>query len=349
MPTLYVSCGMMVNMSKKTALITGITGQDGQWLAKLLVEKGYEVIGIVRKVTRPNAQWDEDVLGPIPSGTTIRGISGDIRDPGLIPYIFQAYDVDEVYHLAAQSDVGYSFHYPTETYETNIDGTLHLLTALRRYSPTTKMYFAGTSEMFGQPGIVPQTELTAMKPRSPYAVSKLAGYWSAKVYREAYHLFISCGILYNHESELRGDNFVTKKITNGIKAYMSDGVSFRLGNLDARKDWGYAPEYVEGMWRMLQHDKPDDFVLATNELHTVREFVETALQAVGIKYITRKQGDVTLYIDTSNNKTILSTNSELYRPLEADNYQGEYYKAKNHLGWEPKTKFKDLVKIMMGV
>lgn len=323
-------------MEDKTALITGITGQDGRLLAKLLLSKGYEVTGIVRKVVGRDSNL-------IPEGIEV--IQADITDYHALE---NALDVpglsfDEVYHLAAQSDVAYSFDHPKETYNVNINGTLNLLNTLK---PIDRMYFAGSSEMFGQPTTKPQNEEYPMRPRSPYAVSKLAGYWTCRNYREAYHDHISCGILFNHESEIRGMNFVTRKITSSIARYLHDGTPFKLGNLDARKDWGYAPEYVEGMWRMLQQDSPDDYVLATNEQHTVREFLETALDIAAVRYEVTKNGDDIVYID-DDRKPIVSADWQLYRPAEADNYQGDCSKAKRILGWESKVRFKELVKIMM--
>lgn len=321
-------------METKTALITGITGQDGRLLTSLLQAKGYEVTGIVRKVVGRNTNI-------IPVGVEV--IQADITDYHALK---ESLDVpglyfDEVYHLAAQSDVSYSFEHPRETYDINIGGTLNLLNAL--HDPV-RIYFAGTSELFGQPKTKPQNEDYPMRPRSPYAVSKLAGYWTCRNYREAYLDHISCGILFNHESEIRGENFVTRKITSSIARYLRDGTPFNLGNLDARKDWGYAPEYVEGMWRMLQQDKPGDYVLGTNEQHTVREFLETALEYSGIKWANRGRS---IYYDTEYNRLIVSVTEALYRPSEADNYMADYTKAKNALGWEPKVKFRELAKRMM--
>lgn len=338
-------------METKKALITGITGQDGSYLAELLLSKGYEVHGLVRKAVR--GDWGPDFpVGAL--ADNVHWIKGDIRSSRDMYGIFDDITYyDEVYHLAAQSDVAYSFSHPDETYDINITGTLNLLNAIKDNVLDTRIYFAGSSEMFGQPPTKPQDELYPMKPRSPYAVSKLSGYWSSKVYRDAYNMFISCGILYNHESPRRGHNFVTRKIAHGVAEFVNNfHQPFKLGNLDARKDWGYAPEYVEGMWRMLQQDKPDDFILATNEMHTVREFLEEALRVAGIEAlpVINPTNQMTYEYGMYQGNTtcpVVEIDANLYRPSEADNYQGDYNKAKNVLGWEPKTKFKELVKIMV--
>lgn len=254
---------------------------------------------------------------------------------------------DEIYHLASQSDVAYSFSYPDETYDININGTLNLLNAVRDYSPNSRVYFAGSSEMFGQPKHTPQNEEYPMRPRSPYGVSKLSGYWSSKVYREAYGLFIACGILYNHESEIRGPNFVTRKISIGIAQYLKTGQPFSLGNIQARKDWGYAPDYVKGMWMMMQRDEPDDFVMGTGEMHTVREFLEESLKVADIDFKFKDRGDFVGYYDNVRGKWFVTVSKELYRPSEADNYLADITKARNILGWEPTTDFRTLVEKMV--
>lgn len=320
----------------KTALVTGITGQDGRLLTKLLLSKGYEVTGILRKVVGRD-------MNVIPKSVEI--IEADITDYASLK---NALDVpgmyfDEVYHLAAQSDVAYSFEHPKETYDININGTLNLLSALHTIS---NVYFAGTSELYGQPPTKPQNEEYPMRPKSPYAVSKLAAYWTCRNYREAYKEHIWSGILFNHESEIRGKRFVTRKITSSIAQFLENGRPFELGNLEAKKDWGYAPEYVEGMWRMLQHDNATDYVLGTGEMHTVREFLEEALRVAGIDFTKAGNGFEEKYYD-ERGKVIVSVNFEMYRPSEADNYMADASKAKRELGWEPKTKFKDLVYIMM--
>ena len=319
---------------EKTALITGITGQDGRLLADLLMSKGYDITGIARKVVGRAY----DFLDP-----AIEIIEGDVRDPRFMEQAIGYAEYDEIYHLAAMSDVAYSFTHPNETYDININGTLNLLNAAN-HQPGTRIYFAGSSEMFGQPQTKPQNEEYPMRPKSPYAVSKLAGYWTSRNYRDADEMFVACGILFNHESEIRGRNFVTRKITSGIAEYLRSGKAFELGNLEARKDWGYARDYVEGMWRMLQQYDPGDYVLGTGEQHTVREFLETALECAGIEWANRGRS---IYVDVKRNKLIVSVSTTLFRPNEADNYQGDYTKAKRILGWEPRVKFKELVKIMM--
>lgn len=327
-------------MATKTALITGVTGQDGRLLSKLLRGKGYTVYGLMRKVVGRSVDQLLDY---------VHYETGDVRDRSTVNEIIHRELFDEVYHLAAQSDVAYSYVHPDETYDINIGGTLNIINAIHRFSPRTKLYFAGTSELFGKPDRAPQNEGTPMRPRSPYAVSKLSGYWTSKVYREAYGMFIACGILYNHESEIRGPNFVTRKIVQGIKHYLDTGQPFSLGNIYAVKDWGYAPEYVDGMWRMLQVDKPDDFILATNEQHTVMDFLREAFRVANIEArLIHPTGGVDIFIDDDNRgRPIVTVSSSLFRPLESDNYRGDYTKAKQILGWEPHVKFKELVKIMM--
>ncbi len=331
-------------METKTALITGITGQDGRLLARLLKSKGYDVSGLIRKAVNRNPETMED---------GVNYIYGDVRDARTIHEILSPPRTfyDEIYHLAAQSDVAYSFEHPQETYDININGTLNVLNAVRGKAGITKLYFAASSEMFGQPPTMPQNEEYPMKPKSPYAVSKLAGYWSTRCYREAYKVQARCGILYNHESELRGQNFVTRKITKGIAKYLKDGTSFSLGNIDARKDWGYAPEYVEGMWRIMQSEDDTDYVLATNKQHTVREFMNTALDMAGINWamISKKNTDPigSGWYDLKNKRLICDVKQDLYRPAEADNYKGDASKAYNELDWLPKVDFNSLVNIMM--
>jgi GDPmannose 4,6-dehydratase len=263
------------------ALITGITGQDGYFLSQLLLQKGYEVYGVVRR----NSSKSLGTLSRLPEDVRreIRLLEGDVTDTGFMNRIVSEIKPDEFYHLAAQSFVAYSFANPSATYDTNIGGTLNVVNAIKDYSPRTRLYFAASSEMFGKPEVVPQNEETPFRPRSPYAVSKLAGYWTVKVYREAYGIFASNGILFNHESEVRGPEFVTRKISLGV-ARIAHGSTepIVLGNLSAVKDWGYARDYVEGMWAMLQQEKPDDFVLGTGEAHTVREFATEAFRVVGI-------------------------------------------------------------------
>ena len=326
------------------AIITGISGQDGYFLSQFLLSKGYEVHGILRR----NSSMTQGTLDLLPANIKKQIIIhyGDITDGNFISNIFRELKPDELYHLAAQSFVGYSFQNVLSTYDVNIGGTLHACNAVKDSSPDTKMYFAATSELFGQPKQVPQNEMTPFFPRSPYAVSKLAGVWTVRTYREAYRLFMANGILFNHESEVRGPEFVTRKISKSVaKIYHGSKDPLVLGNLDAVKDWGYAKDYVKGMWMMLQQDYPDDFILGTGESHTVRDFVETAFNEIGItlEWVGSGLNEVGL----SNGETMVKVSKEFYRPLESDNYKADYSKANKKLKWEPKTKFRDLVKIMV--
>ena len=254
---------------------------------------------------------------------------------------------EELYHLAAQSFVGYSFQNALSTYDANIGGTLNVCNAIKDSSPDTRMYFAATSELFGQPKETPQNEMTPFFPRSPYAVSKLAGIWTVRTYREAYKLYMANGILFNHESEVRGPEFVTRKISMAA-ARIANGSKEPaiLGNLSAVKDWGHARDYVEGMWKILQQDYPDDFVLGTGESHTVRKFAEAAFRTIG-KTVTWKGTGVNEVGLSEDGETLVKVSKEFFRPLESDNYRGDYSRAREKLGWELRTKFDDLVKIMV--
>ena len=313
---------------KKVALITGITGQDGAYLAKLLLEKGYEVYGIFRRISSPNF-WRLQALG---IENKVNLIPADITDFSSILEAIKYSSPDEVYHLAAQSFVEASFESPIATAQITGVSTLNLLEAIRQVDPSIKFYFAATSELYGNVkhgGKI--NEETPFSPASPYAVAKLYGYWITKVYRESYKIFAVNGILFNHESELRGLEFVTRKISNAVaKIYLGLSNELRLGNLDAKRDWGYAPEYVEAMWMMLQQDQPEDFVIATGESHSVREFVEEAFSYVGL--------DWTKYV---------KIDKRFIRPLDVNILVGDYSKAKEKLGWEPKTSFKQLVRKMV--
>jgi len=272
---------------------------------------------------------------------------GDITDGHFLSTLLEREKPEELYHLAAQSFVGYSFQNALSTYDANIGGTLNVCNAIKDSSPDTRMYFAATSELFGQPKETPQNEMTPFFPRSPYAVSKLAGIWTVRTYREAYKLYMANGILFNHESEVRGPEFVTRKISMAV-AKIAHGSKdpVILGNLSAVKDWGYAKDYVDGMWKMLQQDYPDDFVLGTNESHTVREFVEYAFKEIGVS-ITWKGTGVNEVGLSEDGETLVKVSREFFRPLESDNYRGDYSKARKKIGWEPRTKFGDLVKIMV--
>lgn len=330
----------------KKALITGITGQDGYYLTKLLLEKGYEVHGIVRRNSQNSLGNLEHLSNEETEQINIHW--GDITDNLFMDNVVKAVQPDEVYHLAAQSFVGFSFENPRFTYDVNISGTLNVANAVKEYAPSSKLYFAATSELYGKVQEIPQKETTPFYPRSPYGVSKLAGFWTIKNYRESYDLFMSNGILFNHESPMRGPEFVTRKITMAVaKIYNGLQDFVELGNLSAKRDWGYAGDYVYGMWKILQHDKPDDFVLATNETHTVREFVENAFKVVGIDIEWEGEGVNEIGKDANTGKVLVKVNPEFFRPAEVDILIGDYSKAKKELGWEPKVKFEELVKMMV--
>lgn len=327
------------------AVITGISGQDGYFLSQLLLSKGYEVHGILRR----NSSMTQGTLDLLPENIRkqITIHYGDITDGNFLSNLLQEEKPEELYHLAAQSFVGYSFQNALSTYDANIGGTLNVSNSVKDSSPDTRMYFAATSELFGQPKETPQNEMTPFLPRSPYAVSKLAGIWTVRTYREAYKLFMSNGILFNHESEVRGPEFVTRKISRSVaRVYHGSKEPVVLGNLSAVKDWGYARDYVEGMWMMLQQDYPDDFVLGTGESHTVREFAEAAFHSIDMN-IQWKGSGVNEVGLSDEGRTLVKVSREFFRPLESDNYMADYSRAKAKLGWEPKTKFSDLVQIMV--
>lgn len=313
----------------KKALITGITGQDGSFLAELLLAKGYEVHGIVRQVAAENPEYRLWRIRHLLERITLHPAS--LESYASIFRVIEKVRPDECYHLAAQSFVAVSFEDAFSTMNTNINGVLHILAALKERAPQCKYYFAGSSEMFGKVRETPQTEATPFHPRSPYGISKVTGFDITRNYREAYGLFAASGILFNHESERRGMQFVTRKISAGAAAIkMGKQETLALGNLDARRDWGYAPEYVEAMWRMLQQDLPDDYVVATGETHSVQEFVEAAFAAVDLDW--RKH----VVID-----------ERFKRPAEVDLLVGDAAKARTQLGWQPRVSFKELVEIMV--
>ena len=330
-------------MAKK-ALITGIRGQDGAYLAKLLIEKGYKVYGADRR-SGDSSFWRLKELG---IEKYVKIIYMDLLELTNIIRVIKEIQPDEVYNLAAQSFVQASFEMPIFTTEINALGVLRLLEALRLHKPDAKFYQASTSEMFGKAQEIPQKETTCFCPRSPYGVAKLFGHWITVNYRESWGMFACSGILFNHESPLRGIEFVTRKITYYL-AEIKYGLRDKLilGNLDAKRDWGYAPEYVEAMYFMLQQDEPDDYVIATGETHSVKEFVEKAAQIAGFDIEWEGEGLNTKGIDRRTGKVIVEVSSEFYRPAEVDILVGDYSKAKKKLGWEPRTKFEDLVRIMM--
>ena len=328
----------------KKALITGIRGQDGAYLAKLLIEKGYKVYGADRR-SGNSSFWRLKELG---IEKHVKIIYMDLLELTNIIRVIKEIQPDEVYNLAAQSFVQVSFEMPIFTAEINALGVLRLLEALRLHKPDAKFYQASTSEMFGKAQEIPQKETTCFYPRSPYGVAKLFGHWITVNYRESWGMFACSGILFNHESPLRGIEFVTRKITYYL-AEIKYGLRDKLilGNLDAKRDWGYAPEYVEAMYFMLQQDEPDDYVIATGETHSVKEFVEKAAQVAGFDIEWEGEGLNTKGIDRKTGKVIVEVSSEFYRPAEVDILVGDYSKAKEKLGWEPRTKFEDLVRIMM--
>jgi GDPmannose 4,6-dehydratase len=315
----------------KRALITGITGQDGSYLAELLLAEGYEVHGIIRRASTFNThRIDHIYQSPSDPDTRLLLHYGDLTSTEWILNLIYSYAPDEVYHLAAQSHVKVSFEIPEYTGDVTGLGTVRLLEAIRRSGVKARFYQASSSEMFGE-APEPQSESTAFQPRSPYAVSKLYSYWIARIYREGYGLFASNGILFNHESPRRGETFVTRKITRAIaRIVIGKEQELALGNLDARRDWGYAPEYVHAMWRILQHERADDFVIGTGESHTVREFVEEAFRYAGLDW-----------------KKYVKTVPRYFRPLEVDALRADSTKAHAELNWSPRVTFQDLVAIMV--
>ena len=335
-------------MAKK-ALITGITGQDGSYLAELLLEKGYEVHGLVRRVSTFNRQRIEHLFPDMHGKKNLITLHyGDLTDSSSLHRIIRDLKPDEVYHLGAQSHVGISFDIPEFTGNATALSTTRLLEAIRHDSPKTRFYQASSSEMFGLVREAPQKETTPFHPRSPYGVAKVYAYWMTVNYRESYRMYTCNGILFNHESPRRGENFVSRKITLGLANIVAGKLNMlHLGNLDAKRDWGYAKDYVEGMWLMLQQEKPDDYILATNESHTVREFVEEACGLLDIDLAWEGEGINEIGINRKNNAKIIQVNPMYFRPAEVDVLQGDYSKAKKILGWEPKVRFKELVKIMV--
>ena len=337
----------MVKKIKK-ALITGITGQDGSYLAELLLEKGYEVHGIIRRASTFNtSRIDHLYTDPHINGVKLFLHYGDLSDGSNINRILEKVRPDEIYHLGAQSHVRVSFDIPEYTGDVSGLGTLRLLDAIRETGIKTKFYQASSSEMFGKALEIPLKETTPFYPRSPYGVAKVYAYWITKNYREAYNLFACNGILFNHESPRRGETFVTRKITRGLaRIKLGKEKKLYLGNLDAKRDWGYAKDFVKGMWLMLQQDKPDDYLLATNETHTVREFVEKTAKCLDIDLVWKGKGINEKGVDKKTGKTIIEIDSKYFRPAEVDILLGDYSKAKKQLGWEPKVKFNELVEIM---
>ena len=341
---------------KKVALITGITGQDGSYLAELLISKGYEVHGIMRRSSTFNTgriehlyldEWVRDMK----KDRLVNLHYGDMTDSSSLIRIIQTVKPDEIYNLAAQSHVKVSFDVPEYTADTVATGTLRLLEAVRilGMEKQTRIYQASTSELFGKVQEVPQRETTPFYPRSPYAVAKQYGFWIVKNYREAYGMFAVNGILFNHESERRGETFVTRKITMAA-ARIALGMQNKLylGNLSSRRDWGYAKDYVECMWRMLQYDQPEDFVIATGEMHTVREFCTLAFREAGIELEWQGEGLQEKGVEKGTGRVLVEVDSKYFRPTEVEQLKGDPTKARTLLGWNPtSTSFPDLVKIMV--
>ena len=340
----------------KVALITGVTGQDGSFLAEFLIEKGYEVHGIIRRSSSFNTEriehlYFEEWVRDMKRGRALNLHYGDMTDSSSLIRIIQQTQPDEIYNLAAQSHVKVSFDVPEYTAETDATGTLRLLEAVRilGLEKKTKIYQASTSELFGLVQEIPQRETTPFYPRSPYGVAKLYGFWITKNYRESYGMFAVNGILFNHESERRGETFVTRKITlAAARIAAGEQDKLYLGNLSALRDWGYARDYVECMWLMLQHDTPEDFVIATGEQHSVREFTERAFHEVGIDLRWEGEGVEERGIDVATGRVLVEVDPKYFRPAEVETLLGDPTKAKELLGWNPsKTSFEELVRIMV--
>lgn len=333
-------------MKKKTAIITGITGQDGAYLARLLLEKDYSVYGTYRRSSSVNF-WRLQELS-IQDHPNLNLVEYDLTDLGVSISLVQKVQPDEIYNLAAQSFVGVSFDQPSTTAQITGIGALNLLEAIRLIDTKIRFYQASTSEMFGKVQAIPQIESTPFYPRSPYGVAKLYAHWMTVNYRESYNIFGSSGILFNHESPLRGREFVTRKITDSVaKIKLGQLDCMELGNLDAKRDWGFAQEYVEGMWRMLQADEPDTFVLATNRTETVRDFVRMAFKVAGIAVDFKGSEQNETAVDTATGKTVMRINPKFYRPAEVELLIGDASKAKAKLGWEPITTLEQLCQMMV--
>ena len=332
----------------KIALITGATGQDGSYLIEMLLKKGYVVHGVIRRSSSFNTKRIDHIINNEKYRDKFFFHHGDMTDSSNLNRIIEKIAPDEIYNLAAQSHVKVSFDLPDYTAQVDALGTLRILDAIKETQIDTKFYQASTSELFGKVAEVPQRETTPFYPRSPYGVAKLYSYWIVVNYREAYDLFASNGILFNHESPRRGETFVTRKITKAavrIKEGLQD--ILLLGNLNSKRDWGYAPEYVEGMWRILQQEKPDDFVLSTGESHSIKEFVELAFDEVGIELYWKGEGKNEKGFNKKNDKIIVAIDENYYRPTEVDLLIGDSSKAKKILNWESKTSIKKLIKIMI--
>ncbi len=336
-------------MSRKVALITGITGQDGSYLAEFLIEKGYDVHGIARRTSTLNrSRIDESRDRALANGRVYDLHYGDMGDSSSINRIISEVRPTEVYNLAAQSHVAVSFQQPEYTCDVDANGVLRLLEALRSSKLDARFYQASTSELFGKVAATPQTETTPFNPQSPYATAKLYGYWITRNYRDSYGMHASNGILFNHESPRRGENFAPRKITLGL-ARMKAGLQedLRMGNIDSKRDLGYAPDFVEAMWLMMQQDKPDDYVIATGETHTIREFIEHAAEHAGWEINWEGEGIDEIGRDVRSGKVLVRIDERFFRPLEVDLLLGDPSKARKKLNWSPRVDFQELVKIMM--
>lgn len=335
-----------MSMHSKTAVVTGITGQDGAYLAAFLIDKGYKVFGTYRRTSSVNF-WRIEELG-IAEHPSLKLVEHDLTDLGSSIRLLQMTAPDEVYNLAAQSFVGVSFGQPVTTAEITGMGAVHILEAIRIVNPKIRFYQASTSEMFGKVQETPQVESTPFYPRSPYGVAKLYAHWMTINYRESYGIFGTSGILFNHESPLRGKEFVTRKITDGVaRIALGKQSVLELGNLDAKRDWGYAKEYVDLMWRMLQADEPDTFVIATNRTETVRDFVNMAFKAVDIQLEWNGSGEHERGVDVRTGKTVVQVNPDFYRPAEVELLIGNPQKAQDVLGWKPHTTLEQLCDLMV--
>ncbi len=334
---------------QKVALISGVTGQDGSYLAEFLLNKGYRVHGIIRRSSSFNTSRIDKLLNEKNQDEKLFQCHyGDLTDSSNLNRLIEKTQPDEIYNLGAQSHVKVSFEVPEYTAEVDAVGTLRFLDAIKESGLKIKFYQASTSELYGKVNESPQNEKTPFYPRSPYAAAKLYSYWIVVNYREAYNLFCSNGILFNHESERRGKTFVTRKISIGVcKIILGIQEKLMLGNLDAKRDWGYAPEYVEGMWKIMQHDVPDDFILATGKTYSVREFIEIAFGYFEEEITWKGKGVDEVGILSSSGKAVIEINKKYFRPTEVDLLQGDYTKAKKILGWKPKILIKDLVRIMV--
>jgi len=335
-------------MVMKKALITGITGQDGSYLAELLIEKGYEVHGFVRRSSTFNRKNIEHIFDTEEKREKFLHY-GDMTDINSLISVLKKVEPDEIYNLAAQSHVKISFEIPFYTAQSDAIGVLNILEAVRILKMDSKIYQASTSELYnGDSKLSPQNENTPFKPKSPYGVAKLYGFEIARVYRESYGMFVCNGILFNHESPRRGTNFVTRKVTKGvaeIKLGLREKIS--IGNLDAKRDWGFALEYMEAAWMMLQQDKPDDYVICTGENHSVREFIEESFKCIDIDIEWKGKGLGEIGVNKKTGDILVSVNSDYFRPNEVDYLKGDQSKAKEKLGWNPKVKYKELVKMMV--